>query len=87
MKEQWVDVQEHLVVQYLHDNLNHVSMLYQHIYGNMIDVKNLGTLKKDWAAMELSIGTGLIWIVWNTTGIPAGIKIIYNKGELNKWLA
>jgi len=78
-------VQEPLVVQYLHDNLNHVSMLYNHMYGNMINVKRLGTVKQGWAGLEISVGQGQFWITYNLGGIPP--KIFYNKGEYNKWLA
>ena len=84
-EEEWVDVQEHLVLQYLHDNTNHVSMLYRMLYGNMVDVKNLGTVKKDWAAMEISYGTGQLWVAWDLT--DSGIQTFYNKGEFKKWLA
>jgi len=84
-EEEWVDVQEHLVVQYLHDNLNHVSMLYNHMYGNMINVKRLGTVKEDWAGLEISVGQGQFWITYNLEGLPP--KFFYNKGEYNKWLA
>ena len=83
-EEEWVNVQEHLVIQYLHDNVNHVSMLYRMIYGNMVDVKNLGTVKKDWACMEISYGTGQLWVAWNLTS--SGIQTFYNKGEFKKWL-
>lgn len=84
-EEEWVNVQEHLVIQYLHDNVNHVSMMYRMLYGNMVDVKNLGTVKQGWAAMEISYGTGQLWIAWNLTG--SGMETFYNKGEYNKWLA
>lgn len=83
--EEWVNVQEHLVIQYIHDNVNHISMLYRMLYGNMVDVKNLGTVKQGWAAMEISYGTGQLWIAWDLTG--SGIEIFYNKGEYRKWLA
>lgn len=86
IEEMWADVQEMLVVQYLHDNLQKVSQLYKHLYGNMVEVKNLGTVKKDWGAIEISIGTGQLWIAWDYTG-KKQIKTLYDKKEFLKWLA
>tara|TARA_R100000329_G_scaffold151094_1_gene145873 strand:+ start:1627 stop:1794 length:168 start_codon:yes stop_codon:yes gene_type:complete len=55
------------------------------MYGNMIDVKRLGTVKEGWAGLEISVGQGQFWITYNLGGLPP--KFFYNKGEYNKWLA
>ena len=83
--ELWVDIQEPLVAQYIHDNLFLVSQMYSTMYGNGIEVESLGMLKKNWEVWVFASLVGSIWFCINTK--TADTRLFNSEGGMKKWLA
>ena len=82
--EQFVEIQQPLIVKYIIDNMSVLSSEITRLYGKNPEVSTELVIK-DYEIIRVDSLSGSVWITHNLKGLESP-KYFYKKEELEKWL-
>ena len=83
-REGYVEVQEPLVIRYIIDNIDKLSMEITRLYGKTPEVSTV-KVTKDYEIVRVDSLSGSVWIA-NSLKDNSSPKYFFNEKEMEKWL-
>jgi hypothetical protein len=83
-REGYVEVQEPLVVKYIMDNMDKLSMEITRLYGKKPEVSTVN-VTKDYEVIRVDSLSGSVWIAHSLKD-NSSPKYFFNEKEMKKWL-
>jgi len=83
-REGYVEVQEPLVVRYIMDNMDKLSMEITRLYGKTPEVSTV-KVTKDYEIVRVDSLSGSVWIAHSLKD-NSSPKYFFNEKEMEKWL-
>ena len=83
-REGYVEVQEPLVVRYILDNIDKLSMEITRLYGKTPEVSTV-KVTKDYEIVRVDSLSGSVWIAHSLKD-NSSPKYFFNEKEMEKWL-